>query len=301
MKNHTHEDVLADYMAVRHRLPATPRTGQCANAETLLEISEHFDAVFLDAYGVLNIGQKALPGVPERIAALQAAGKATLVVSNAAGFAHTAIENRLAKLGYAFESDHIITSRKALLHGLSAEAPRNWGVIAGDGFGPEEFGDLSLKRLADDYAAYDAAEGFLFVAAAGWNANRQARLIDSLRNHPRPVLVANPDLMAPQEVGVSIESGYYGHDIAERTGVKPVFYGKPFENIFTIALQQLGSGFNPARTLMVGDTLHTDILGGLVAGVQTAVVVETGMLAGMNVEQAIKQSGIAPDWVLSRP
>lgn len=298
--SHEIADVLTAYMAVSERLPRATRAGECRPADTLGEIAAHFDAIFLDAYGVLNVGQQAVPGVPERIAALQAAGKKTLVVSNAAGFAHTAIEARMAKLGYRFSSDDIITSRKALLRALQAQPPRHWGVVAGPNYGSDEFGALSLTRLADVVQAYDAAEGFLLVGAGDWNEARQANLVASLRNQPRPIWVANPDLMAPQPIGVSIEPGYYGHDIAARTGVVPAFYGKPFPDIYTLALEQLGPGFDPQRVLMVGDTLHTDILGGLVAGVQTALVVDSGVMAGRDVNSAIAQAGIAPDWIVSR-
>ncbi len=289
------------YQAIRHRLPTSPRQGACQAARNLSEISESFDTLLLDAFGVLNIGQAAVPGAPERIAQLQAAGKRAMVVSNAAGFPHSAIVNRLGGLGYHFPSEDIITSRKALLRGLADAPKRHWGMAAGEVFGPEEFGDLDFTRLEDDPAAYERAEGFLFVGASAWNTERQAQLVESLRAHPRPLLVANPDLMAPQENGFSTEPGHFGHSIADQTGIEPVFYGKPFNNIFELAIAQLGDRFNPARTLMVGDTLHTDILGGLAAGIQTALVVDTGVLAGSDIDQAIAESGIVPDWILERP
>ena len=297
---HDTADILTAYMSISGRLPAASRAGECLRVETLGEIKNCFDAVLLDAYGVLNIGQQAVPGVPEQIAALQAAGKRMLVVSNAAGFAHGAIEERLARLGYQFSSDDIITSRKALLQALKTEPSRHWGVIAGEDYGPNEFGELVLTRLTDDAGAYDAVEGFLFVGAGSWSDARQAKLIASLRNHPRPIWVANPDLMAPQPMGVSIEPGHYGHEIAERTGIMPRFFGKPFENIYSLALERLGSNFDPQRVLMVGDTLHTDILGGLVAGIKTALVVDSGVMAGSNVTAAVERAGISPDWIINR-
>lgn len=300
MNHPTESDVFAAYMAVSQRLPKAPRAGACFTVDTLDAISEHFDAVLLDAYGVLNVGQQAVPGAPERIAALQAAGKRTIVVSNAAGFAHSAIETRLARLGYTFASDDIITSRKALLRALSTEPPRHWGVAAGDQYGPEEFAGLQFTRLGEDPETYNVVDGFLFVGAGSWTEAQQAHLVASLQRQPRPIWVANPDLMAPQPVGVSIEPGYYGHDIVERAGVMPVFYGKPFPNIYELALEQLGPKFDPQRVLMVGDTLHTDILGGLVAGIKTALVVEFGVMAGSDVGQAIAQAGVAPDWILNR-
>jgi glycerol-1-phosphatase len=58
---------------------------------------------------------------------------------------------------------------------------------------------------------------------------------------------------------------------------------------------------DPARIVMVGDTLHTDILGGAAAGVQTALVTGFGALLGLDVAQAIRQAAIRPDIILPRP
>lgn len=286
------------YEGIRHRLPSPNRRGAVQRASHLGDIAEHYDTFLLDAYGVLNRGQVAVPGVPERIRELQAAGKRVMVVSNAAGFPHRVLMERYGALGYTFAPDDVITSRKTLVRRLQDHEPRHWGMIAGQHFGPDEFPPLDYTLLADDRAHYDAAEGFLLVGASEWTPARQALLVESLKAHPRPLYVANPDLLAPQEGGHSTEPGTYAHQIMDETGVEPEFYGKPFGQIFETAMQQLGDGVDPARTLMVGDTLHTDVLGGLTAGLQTALVTETGVLAGMDIDEAIQTSGIAPDWVL---
>ena len=78
------QQAFAAYEAIRHRLPAVPRPGRCQVAENLDAISDQFDAFFLDAFGVLNIGDTAIPGVPDRVSGLQQQGKRVLVVSNAA-------------------------------------------------------------------------------------------------------------------------------------------------------------------------------------------------------------------------
>ena len=288
------------YEAIRHRLPVSTRSGACRSAAHLGEIAEHFDTVLLDAFGVLNRGQDPIPGVPERIRDLQAAGKRVMVVSNAAGFAHSTLMARYQRLGYDFAPEDVITSRKTLVRQLEQESPRYWGVVAGQHFGPEEFPPLDYRLLADDIDDYHAVDGFLFVGASAWTAARQRLLIESLKASPRRLLVANPDLLAPQEGGDSIEPGTHAHQVQDETGVEPAFYGKPFANIFELALERLGPDIDRDRTLMVGDTLHTDILGGQVAGIQTALVTRTGVLADTDIAAAIESSGIAPDWVLDQ-
>lgn len=288
------------YEAIRHRLPTSDRSGACRDAAHLGEITDDFDTLLLDAFGVLNRGQAPIPGVPERIRDLQAAGKRVMVVSNAAGFSHSTLMARYYRLGYEFDPQDVVTSRKTLVRQLEQESTRHWGLIAGQHFGPEEFPPLDYRMLADDIDDYHAVDGFLFVGASEWTAARQRLLIESLRARPRRLLVANPDLLAPQEGGDSIEPGSHAHEIQDKTGVEPAFYGKPFANIFDLALERLGPEIDRDRTLMVGDTLHTDILGGQAAGLRTALVTRTGVLAGMNISAAIESSGIAPDWVLDQ-
>ncbi|MEP1584152.1 MAG: HAD hydrolase-like protein [Marinobacter sp.] len=48
---------------------------------------------------------------------------------------------------------------------------------------------------------------------------------------------------------------------------------------------------------MVGDTLHTDILGGQNAGMKTLLVTTEGSLQDMDIPRCIAQSGIAPDFI----
>ena len=81
-------EAFAAYEAVRHRLPNVSHKGACKHLPDLDAIAEEIDVFLLDAFGVLNIGETAIAGVPERIAGLQKAGKRVMIVSNAAGFPH---------------------------------------------------------------------------------------------------------------------------------------------------------------------------------------------------------------------
>ena len=79
-----------------------------------------------------------------------------------------------------------------------------------------------------------------------------------------------------------------------------MFQGKPFAGIFDMALARLGN-VAPERVLMVGDSLHTDILGGQAAGIRTALIAGYGFFEGHDVMPFIARSGIEPDFILDRP
>lgn len=119
------QEAFAGYEAVRHRLPGVGGKGACKHLPNLDAIAEEIDVFLLDAFGVLNIGETAIAGVPARIAGLQKAGKRVLIVSNAAGFPHADLMKKYQRLGYDFAPEDVITSRKAILHALQSEPGRH--------------------------------------------------------------------------------------------------------------------------------------------------------------------------------
>ena len=87
-------------------------------------------------------------------------------------------------------------------------------------------------------------------------------------------------------------------DKVRALGIEPVFLGKPFPDIFDLALARLEHPPAAGRVLMVGDTLHTDILGGNQAGFATALVTAHGALKGLDVADAIRRAAIVPDFIV---
>lgn len=297
----TAESAFDAYEAVRHRLPAiVPSDAGYCRASSLADIADAFDVFLLDAFGVLNIGEAAIPGTRERIEALKAAGKRVLVVSNAAGFPHKALTEKYARLGYDFAPEDVITSRATLLAGLNGRRGLHWGLMATRSAGLRDLEDLRLTYLEEAPEAYDTVEGFLLVGSAAWTEERQELLEEALMNNPRPVLVGNPDIVAPREAGFSVEPGHFAHRLADRTGITPEFYGKPFPNIFDLAFRRLGD-VDRSRVVMVGDSLHTDILGARNIGISSALIANYGFFAGQDAERAISAAGIVPDFILERP
>mgnify|MGYP003109119852 FL=1 len=289
---------LAEYRRLRPRLPGCDRQGAAAETACFLDIVAPYDLILFDAYGVLNVGETAIEGAAQTIATLREMGKAVSVVSNSAAYPKAHMMQRYARLGFNFSVDEVITSRDALLARVAQEPARQWGVMLNPDKDMGEISDLGAIVLADDPNIYDNVAGFLLVGADGWTDARQALLEASLARHARPVFVGNPDLVAPREDGLSLEPGWFAHRLIDATGVSVHFCGKPFPDIFELALARRAP-IAPARVLMVGDTLHTDILGGAQAGFSTALVTGHGSLLGLDVAAAIKGSDIAPDYIVA--
>ncbi len=294
-------DAFQSYESVRHRLPQIPRRGAGERASGLVELAGEFDAFLLDGFGVLNVGNRSIPGAVEAVSALQDMGKTVLVLTNAAGYPKRLLNERYSDLGFHFSDAEAVSSRQVLLSSENGLGESPIGLMADQSFGVEELEAFDIVFLGDDPVAYEAASQFLLLGSGIWTDERQAILEASVTARPRPILVGNPDLVAPIETGLSREPGLFAHRLADKSGVEPVFYGKPFSNAFEAALARVPSGITKDRIAMVGDTLQTDILGGLAAGIRTVLVTDYGFFSGSDYDAGISLSGIVPDFIIPAP
>ena len=95
-----------------------------------------------------------------------------------------------------------------------------------------------------------------------------------------PMLCANPD---QRTIDVDGKTPLYMPgtmaDAYRAMGGEVVLYGKPGVAHFSAALR--AAGVDAGRALMVGDSLHHDILGAAAAGLDSLFVVETGVHADL--------------------
>ncbi len=115
---------------------------------------------------------------------------------------------------------------------------------------------------------------------------------------PRIVLLANPDLAAPREDHFSLEPGFVAQELIKAVDMPLHAFGKPYKSIFQLAQSSLPEDVYPDEVLMIGDTLHTDILGARFAGLETALVTRQGFSSTLDWEQAIHDTGLVPHYVL---
>jgi glycerol 3-phosphatase-2 len=291
------EWAFARYEAIRPRLPEATFPAASVRAPDLEAIAEHFDGFILDAFGVLNVGTEAIPGAVARMARLRALGKRLVVLTNGATLPHAGALAKYRAMGFDFTADEVVSSRDVAATALAGLAPGAlWAAAAAEG---DDFADLAADviDLIETQDAFSRADAFVLLSSARWTDALQTRLTEALAARPRPLVVANPDLVAPFGAFFSVEPGAHAHAIADALGLAPVFVGKPFPEAFTVAQAQLG-GLRPSRIAMVGDTLHTDILGGRAAGLGTVLVAAHGLFAGRDVQSYIDRAGIVPDFVV---
>jgi len=289
------------YENCRERLPAATFPKSAIRAKNLVALADEIDVFVLDAFGVLNVGEGPVPGAGESIAALQRMGKKLIVLSNGATFNRDKSKAKYKSFGFEFALEDIISSRSVLAKELAGHRPDfQWGVAAIPEANLADFGP-NFHLLGENQDDYDSADGFILLSSIGWSMELHSKMLQSLINNLRPLLVGNPDVVAPREDKFSIEPGFYAHEIARQTKVVPGFFGKPFVNSFDAIKAKLAFDkldVDPSRIAMVGDTLHTDILGGAAAGFRTILVEDHGLFRGLDPAPYIETSGIVPDFIV---
>jgi HAD superfamily hydrolase (TIGR01450 family) len=291
----TTQSIFDRYQDIRAPLPAAASRESTVDIQSLLDISDNFDAFVFDAFGVLNVGETLIPGADRRLNELRESGCAIRILTNAASYDRNGAIAKFKRLGLALIDDEIITSREAVLPHLMRG---HWGVIAA---AKDKLDDISVAttRLGDRQVDYDKVDRFLFLSTADWTDHRQKLIEASMQRRPRDLLIGNADLAAPRSDGFSLEPGYYGHLIADKFPGNVRFFGKPFPEVYDLIEQTLPDV--PAnRIAMCGDTLHTDILGASARGWRTVLVSQDGLFAGHDTNTFSQTSGLFADWRLAR-
>ncbi len=276
-------------------------------ASRLRDVLSSFDALLLDGFGVLNIGPDPVAGADDLINTAKAEGITTMVLTNGASKDKAKAGIRYQQLGIDITPEYVMSSRDALLHHLAASSCQHLGVIDSFTDLPTDL-NMTCTALDPSYPEdWQACDAIGFFGAVNWDDMWQASLTAAIASGT-PILVANPDVTAPLESGFTREPGFWiAHALnalgmaAEDANIQ--WYGKPYPAIYDLAAARLEalmgrSNLNRKRIAMVGDTLHTDILGGHAAGMTTVLITGHGLFRDGGADDMIKAVGITPDVIV---
>ena len=247
----------------------------------LADILDRYDALLLDAFGVLVDGTSALPGAAELVAELRRRGMPFLVVTNDASRLPTTAAERFRRFGLDIPTADVLTSGQLLtpyfaereLAGarclvLGTEDSARYITEAGGEVCPiDADADVELVAVCDDegYPLLEAVNATVSVLFRAFDAGRTMHLV-----------LPNPDLVFPAGGGRwGFTSGaialLFEAALARRypeRGIEFDRLGKPHRPLFEAAVARLGT----RRILMVGDQIETDIVGARAAGLDAALL-----------------------------
>ena len=299
----TLDDIIRIYEALRGQMPAARSVpGGPRRTSRLADILPHFDALVLDGFGVSNIGGSLIDGILDFLDEAEARGIAVMVLTNGAGQGADASWQKYRNWGLDLARAQVVSSRDSLEAAWPSLADGRVVAALGPAARPLGVG-RELTLPSDGDGLFDRATAFAFLGSAGWTEDHQQRLEQALGRGGCELLVANPDVSAPVEGGFTAEPGYWAARAAQATGILPRWYGKPHGPSFDLVLDRMaahyGRLFDRRRVAMIGDSLHTDILGGGAAGMQTVLLTGYGLFAAGGADDMIDACGITPDWVVA--
>lgn len=269
------------------------------------DIVQGFPVVFFDSYGVLRNHDGLIPGAAECFNNLRAKGIHVRVLTNNAARSPKKASERIAYYGLKdIPAKEIITSGATTRHFLEQKIKSGKVAYLGTEAAAEYIIGAGLEAVPIakvDFDKLDEIKGVAFLDDEGYDLNLDInKTINLLRRRLVPVVVANTDLLYPvNKNNVALATGGIAKLAEYVLGRQFAKFGKPASQMFQMGLDSVAQFMpevSPKDILMVGDTLHTDILGGNSFGVSTALVL-SGNTRPDDVETQIKSSGIIPDFL----
>lgn len=251
---------------------------------------QHIHALVSDMDGVLLRGSEPLPGVAELFNFLHQRRIPFIIATNNSTKTPAQYRQKLANLGATVvREENILTSALVTAAYLQREfRPGTAVYVIGQPSLTAAIQAAGFSLLAD---ARQKAEA---VVVGGDSDLTYTKLKDAVLHLQQGAhfIGTNPDLLYPTEEGLVPEAGTTLAALQAATGIAPLIMGKPERFLFETAVARLGS--LPGETVMLGDRLDTDILGGQRAGLKTVL-----MTTGVDDETSISRKGIQPDAVFA--
>lgn len=269
-------------------------------------IAKKYKAVFLDSYGVLKNHKGLIDGVQETIEYLRSEGIIIRVLTNDSSRSQEQQAEVFANLGLKnIYEDEIITSGMLAKQFLENKITEGKIAYLGTENSAEYILRSGLEKIPVREINLDDADditAFVFLDDEGFDWNNDINTtVNLLRRKNVPVIVANTDQYYPvSKNDVAVATGGIAKLIQNMLNKEFIQFGKPDSQMFMHAYEQLmeQGPIEKPEILMVGDTLHTDILGGNKFGLKTMLVF-SGNTRKENAELQISSTGIIPDYICS--
>jgi NagD protein len=240
-------------------MKAEEGTEQMAVAEILQTVETYL----MDMDGVLVRGARLIPGAVEFIERLRAREKSFLILTNNSLYTPRDLQARLARLGLEVPPEALYTSALATAQFLHSQSPGGTAYVIGEAGLTTALHDVGyvLSDHQPDYMVLGETLSYSFQAIT-----QAIRLISAGARF----IATNPDVVGPTDEGLLPATGAVAALIAEATGVRPYFVGKPNPLMMRSALRQLGA--RSETSAMIGDRMDTDIVAGTETGMRTILV-----------------------------
>lgn len=240
----------------------------------------------IDMDGVIYSGNDLIPGADTFISELNKRKVPYLFLTNNSQRTPRDVINKLVGLGIEASEEHVFTSAMATGWFLARQKPHGTAYVLGEGGLLTSLHENGYSLVTQDPDFVVVGEGRNFTLEMVNNA------VDMILNGAKLVatnLDPSPKKKGWNNLGIKAVIAM----IEEATGIKAFSVGKPSPVMMRVARKKLG--LDTADTTMIGDTMDTDIMGGIQVGYRTILT-----LSGVSKKSDLKNWAFSPDLVVEK-
>ena len=221
----------------------------------------------IDMDGVIYRGSDLIPGADRFVRDLLDLRLPFLFLTNNSQRTRRDVVAKLRRLGIDVDEPHIFTCAMATARFLASQKPGGTAYVIGEG-------GLLQALHQNGYAVVDHDPDYVVVGEG------RAVTYEMMETAVRMVLggaklvATNLDPNCPTQAGLRPGCGAVVAMLETATGRRAFSVGKPSPVMMRMARSELG--VDASRTTMIGDTMDTDILGGVQLGYRTILVLSGG-------------------------
>ncbi len=238
----------------------------------------------IDMDGVIYKGSQLIPGAKEFVQQLQSKNIPFMFLTNNSERSPRDLVAKLDHLGLKVSWKNFYTAAHCTADFLIRQRPKSSAFVIGEGgllIALQEAG-IAFDSIKPDYVV--VGEGRLFNFEL---TEKAMRLIEKGSR----LIATNPDTWCPTDSGPRPGTGALAAFLESATGKKAYYLGKPNPFMFLMARNRLG--LHTSETIMIGDTMETDIRGAVELGMQAYLV-----LTGSTTRQTLENYPYSPTHVL---
>ncbi|HKD38182.1 MAG TPA: HAD-IIA family hydrolase [Pirellulales bacterium] len=221
----------------------------------------------IDMDGVLYRGPELIAGADRFIAELRDREIPFRLLTNNSQRTRRDVAAKLARMGIEIDEEHVFTSAMATARFLAEQKPEGTAFVIGEG-------GLLTALHQNGYAVVDHEPDYVIVGEGRtFNLELVEASVRMIQGGAK-LIATNLDPNCPTQHGLRPGCGAMVAMLEIATGMKAFSVGKPSPLMMRAARKDLG--LSTDETAMIGDTMETDILGGVQLEYHTVLVLSGG-------------------------
>jgi NagD protein len=221
----------------------------------------------IDMDGVIYRSSELIAGAAGFIENLKRSRIPFMFLTNNSQRTRRDVAMKLTRMGIPVEDKHIFTCAMATARFLASQKPHGTAFVIGEG-------GLLNALHSNGYAIVDRDPDYVVVGEGRTLSFEMLEQAVQMVIDGAKLIATNLDPNCPTKSGTRPGCGAIVSLIEEATGIKAFSVGKPSPVMMRQARKELGMA--TSETIMIGDTMETDILGGVQMGYRTILVLSGG-------------------------